>query len=67
LRVLGGVDIRRSFDFFLILSSSCSVYFDFEIFFTLLLGLPIFVSFIGLVVFLLVDELLKLLLTFLVF
>jgi hypothetical protein len=40
LRVLGGVDFRGSFEFF-----------DFELLLTLFLGLPFFVSFVGLAVF----------------
>jgi hypothetical protein len=40
LRVLGGVDFRGSIEFS-----------DFEIFFALFLGLPLFVPFVGVVVF----------------
>jgi hypothetical protein len=36
---------------FLILSSSCSLYFDFELFFALFLGLSLFMPFVGLAVF----------------
>jgi hypothetical protein len=48
--VLGRVDFRGSFDF-LSLSFSCSLYFDFELFFALFLGVPLFVPFVGLVAF----------------
>jgi hypothetical protein len=48
--VLGGVDFSGSFEF-LSLRSSCSLYFDFELFFTLLLGLPLFVPFVDLAAF----------------
>jgi hypothetical protein len=49
-------------------SSSCSLYFDFELFFTLFLFLPFFMPFVGLVTFFpLLDDLLELFLAFLVF
>jgi hypothetical protein len=44
--VLGGVDFRGSFEFSS-LGFSCSVCFDFELFFALFLGLPLFVPFVG--------------------
>jgi hypothetical protein len=64
--VLGGVDFRGSFEF-LSLSFSCSVCFGFELFFALFLSLPLFKPFVGLVAFPLLDYLLELFLTFLVF
>jgi hypothetical protein len=39
-------------------------FFDFELFFTLFVGLPLFVPFVDLTVFLLLDDLLELFLTF---
>jgi hypothetical protein len=45
---------------FSILSSSCSLYFDFVLFFALLLGLPLFVLLLALGFFLLLDDLIVL-------
>jgi hypothetical protein len=53
LRVLGGVDFRGSFEFF-----------DFELFFALFLGLSLFVPFVGLAIFPLLDDLLELFFSF---
>jgi hypothetical protein len=50
LRVLGELISGGVFEF-LSLSFSCLVCFGFELFFTLFLGLPLFVPFIGLAVF----------------
>jgi hypothetical protein len=52
--VLGGVDFMGSFEFFLILSFSCSFCFGFELFLAILcilLGLPPFVLLLALQLF----------------
>jgi hypothetical protein len=63
LRVLGGVDFRGGVLSFSILSFSCSVCFDFEFFFAFFLGLSLFMPFVDLAVFPLLD----LFLAFLIF